>query len=97
MEPMYPAADDPFCTALQRLQQLQNEFAEAIQRSELDTWTFTKEVDNPELLGLARIRGHLDGMARQLSALGEVEEVHMAEKNVVLEAGAYTRSRLSSS
>mmetsp|Transcript_21017 Transcript_21017/g.52262 ORF Transcript_21017/g.52262 Transcript_21017/m.52262 type:complete len:447 (+) Transcript_21017:93-1433(+) len=81
---LYDVAE-PFSTALQRLQQLQNDFAEAIQRSELDTWTFTKEVDNPELQGLARIRGHLDVMAQQLSALGEIEEAHKAEKNVVLE------------
>ena len=72
----------------------QNDFAEAIQRSELDTWTFTKEVDNPELQNLARIRGHLDVMAQQLSALGEIEEAHKAEKNVVLEKLEHARVEL---
>jgi hypothetical protein len=79
----------PFYTPTQ-----QNDFAEAIQRSELDTWTFTKEVDNPELQGLARIRGHLDVMAQQLSALGEIEEAHKAEKNVVLEKLEHARVEL---
>ena len=72
----------------------QNDFAEAIQRSELDTWTFTKEVDNPELQGLARIRGHLDVMAQQLAALGDIEEAHKAEKNVVLEKLEHARVEL---
>ena len=72
----------------------QNDFAEAIQRSELDTWAYTKEVDNPELQGLARIRGHLDVMAQQLSALGDIEEAHKAEKNVVLEKLEHARVEL---
>jgi hypothetical protein len=60
----------------------------------LDTWTFSKEVDNPELQGLARIRGHLDFMAQQLAALGEIEEAHKAEKNVVLEKMEHARVEL---
>ena len=38
------------------VQLTQVDFADAIQRSELDTWTLGKLSDNPELQGLATIR-----------------------------------------
>lgn len=51
-------------------------------------------MENRELQGLARIRGHLDVMAQQLHALGEIEEAHKAEKNVVLEKLEHARIEL---